>query len=177
ASRLWSLQPVVRPAVPAAVTTSTNPIDAFVAEVYRQKGLHPAPPADRLTLLRRVYYDLIGLPPTVAEQDEFLQDQSADAYEKVVDRLLANEQHGVRWARHWLDILRYADLDGLDGSVMPAAPGIYLWRDWAIAQLNRDMPYDQLVRAQILGNRYRPATVTAASGRRSRAAGAGEDSF
>src|SRR5207302_4122596 len=110
-SRLWSLQPVSRPAVPAGVTKSTNPIDAFVTEVYRQKGLHPAPKADRPALLRRVYYDLIGLPPTAAEQDAFLQDQSPDAYEKVVDRLLANDQHGVRWARHWLDVLRYADLD------------------------------------------------------------------
>ena len=72
-----------------------------------------------------------------------------------MDRLLADEQHGVRWARHWLDVLRYADLDGLDGSVMPASNGIYLWRDWVIQALNHDMPYDQFVRAQILGNRYR----------------------
>jgi hypothetical protein len=177
AIRLWSLQPVTRPEVPAGAAKSANPIDAFIGAVYREKGLHPAPPADKLTLLRRVYYDLIGLPPSVADQDAFLADQSQDAYEKVVERLLADEQHGVRWARHWLDVLRYADLDGLDGSVMPAAPGIYLWRDWIITELNRDIPYDQFVRAQILGNRYRPETVTAASGRRSRAAGAVEDSF
>ena len=145
--------------------------------MYREKGLHPAPKADKLTLLRRVYFDLIGLPPGPAEQDAFLQDSSPDAYEKVVDQLLANEQHGVRWARHWLDVLRYADLDGLDGSVMPAAPGIYLWRDWVITELNRDTPYDEFVRAQILGNRYRPEMVTASSGRRSRAPGAAEDSF
>jgi hypothetical protein len=126
---------VTRPAVPAGVTASTNPIDAFIAADYKAKGLMPAGKADnRLTLLRRVYYDLIGIPPTIAEQDAFLADQSPDAYEKVVDRLLADEQHGVRWSRHWLDVLRYADLDGLDGSVMPARiPGIYLWRDWVIA--------------------------------------------
>ena len=94
-----------------------------------------------------------------------------------MDRLLDNEQHGVRWSRHWLDVLRYADLDGLDGSVMPAAPGIYLWRDWVIQALNHDMPYDQFVRAQILGNRYRPETATDASGRRSRVEGSVEDTF
>ena len=88
-----------------------------------------------------------------------------------------DEQHGVRWSRYWLDVLRYADLDGLDGSVMPAAPGIYLWRDWVIKALNHDMPYDQFVRAQILGNRYRPETATASSGRRTRVEGSVEDSF
>ncbi len=159
AARLWSLQPVTKPAVPTGVTASTNPIDAFIAADYKDKGLLPAARADKLTLLRRVYLDLIGLPPTPAEQEAFLADPAPDAYDKVVDRLLDNEQHGVRWSRYWLDVLRYADLDGLDGSVMPAAPGIYLWRDWVIQALNHDMPYDQFVRAQILGNRYRPEIV------------------
>src|SRR3954469_14328198 len=136
---LWSLQPVVPPDVPSGVTESTNPIDAFVAKKYKEKGLQPAGPADKLTLLRRVYFDLIGLPPTVAEQKAFILDKSLDSYEKVVERLLANDQYGVRWARHWLDVLRYADLDGLDGSAMPAASGIYLWRDWVISALNTDM--------------------------------------
>ena len=116
-----SLKPVVRPELPAGVTTSANPIDAFVAAEYRAKGLQPVGPADKRTLLRRVYLDLIGIPPTPAEQDAFLQDHSPDAYEKVVDRLLASEQHGVRYARHWLDVLRYADAD----ERMAAAPGIY----------------------------------------------------
>ena len=177
AARLWSLQPVIKPAVPAGVTTSTNPIDAFIAADYKAKGLLPAGKADKLTLLRRVYLDLIGLPPTAAEQEAFLADSAPDAYEKTVDRLLDSEQHGVRWSRYWLDVLRYADLDGLDGSVMPAAPGIYLWRDWVIKALNHDMPYDQFVRAQILGNRYRPETSTASSGRRARVEGSVEDSF
>ena len=177
AARLWSLQPVTKPAVPAGVTTSTNPIDAFIAADYKAKGLLPAGKADQLTLLRRVYLDLIGLPPTPAEQEAFLADPAPDAYERTVDRLLESEQHGARWSRYWLDVLRYADLDGLDGSVMPAAPGIYLWRDWVIQALNHDMPYDQFVRAQILGNRYRPATATSASGRRTRVEGSVEDSF
>ncbi len=177
AARLWSLQPVTRPVVPVAASASANPIDAFIAADYQAKGLVPVGKADKLTLLRRVYFDLIGLPPTIAEQDAFLADQSADAYEKVVDRLLANEQHGVRWARHWLDVLRYADLDGLDGSVMPAAPGIYLWRDWVIQALNHDIPYDQFVRAQILGNRYEPKSTTNDFGHRSRVEGSVADTF
>jgi len=177
AARLWSLQPVVRPAVPVGVTSSANPIDAFIAADYKAKGLVPVGKADKLTLLRRVYFDLIGIPPTIAEQDAFLADQAPDAYEKVVDRLLADEQHGVRWSRHWLDVLRYADLDGLDGSVMPASNGIYLWRDWVIRALNDDMPYDQFVRAQILGNRYEPRTSTDDFGRRSRVQGSVADTF
>ncbi len=177
AARLWSLQPITKPAVPVGVTASTNPIDAFIAADYKTKGLLPAAKADKLTLLRRVYFDLIGLPPTPEEQEAFLADPAPDAYEKTVDRLLDDEQHGVRWSRHWLDVLRYADLDGLDGSVMPAAPGMYLWRDWVIAALNHDMPYDQFVRAQIVGNRYRPETSTSPSGRRTRVEGSVEDSF
>jgi Protein of unknown function (DUF1549)/Protein of unknown function (DUF1553) len=177
AARLWSLQPVTRPSVPEGVTASANPIDAFIAADYKAKGLVPVGKADKLTLLRRVYFDLIGLPPTIAEQDAFLADQSPDAYEKVVDRLLADEQHGVRWSRHWLDVLRYADLDGLDGSVMPAANGVYLWRDWVIQALNHDMPYDQFVRAQILGNRYEAKTATNDFGHRSRVEGSVEDTF
>ncbi|HEX3876747.1 MAG TPA: DUF1549 domain-containing protein, partial [Bryobacteraceae bacterium] len=177
AARLWSLQPVVKPAVPAGVTASTNPIDAFIAADYKTKGLTPVGKADRLELLRRVYFDLIGLPPTLAQQDAFLADDSPNAYEKVVDQLLADQQHGVRWSRHWLDVLRYADLDGLDGSVMPASNAIYLWRDWVIRALNSNMPYDEFVRAQILGNRYSPQTLTNDFGRRSRAEGSVSDTF
>src|SRR5437763_944896 len=177
AARLWSLQPVIKPAVPAGTTSSTNPIDAFITADYKAKGLLPAGKADKLTLLRRVYLDLIGIPPTAAEQEAFAADQSPGAYEKVVDRLLDNEQHGVRWGRYWLDVLRYADLDGLDGSVMPASSGIHLWREWVIQSLNRNLPYDQFVRAQILGNRYAPETVTNDFGHRSRTPGSVEDTF
>ena len=139
--------------------------------------MQPVGPADKLTLLRRVYFDLIGLPPTIAEQEAFLEDHSPDAYEKVVDRLLNDDQHGVRWARHWLDVLRYTDLDGLDGAVMPAATGIYLWRDWVIAALNHDMPYDDFVRAQILGNRSKQHTTMTATGQRVRVEANPEDDF
>ncbi len=176
-TKLWSLQPVVKPELPAGVVPFANPIDAFISAKYKEKGLYPVGPASKLTLLRRVYFDLIGLPPTPAEQDAFLQDPSPDAYGKVVERLLANEQHGVRWARHWLDVLRYADLDGLDGSVMPAASGIYLWRDWVISALNQNMPYDQFVRAQVLGSRYKEHTAISAGGRRAPMEGSPEDQF
>src|ERR1700704_1830861 len=157
ATELWSQKPVLRPAVPSAVTKSTNPIDAFLAADFKRKGLQPAGPADRRTLLRRVYFDLTGLPPTPAEQEAFLDDSSADAYEKGVDRLLASEQHGVRYGRHWLDVLRYADVD----ERMIAGPGIYLWRDWVINALNNDLPFDQFVRTQLTG--YRSTTRTAMS--------------
>ena len=142
-SDLWVLQPLVRPDLPAGTGASRNPIDAFMAAEYVKHGLKPVGMADKRTLLRRVYLDLIGLPPTPAEQDAFLQDSSPDAYEKVVDRLLASEQHGVRYGRHWLDVLRYADVD----EQMIAAPGIHFWRDWVIRALNDDLPYDQFVRA------------------------------
>ncbi|HZL55648.1 MAG TPA: DUF1549 and DUF1553 domain-containing protein [Bryobacteraceae bacterium] len=161
-SRLWVLRPVVRPEVPAGVTNSTNPIDAFVAADYKAKGIVPVGQADKQTLLRRVYIDLIGIPPTPEQQDAFLQDQSPDAYEKVVDTLLASEQYGVRYARHWLDVLRYADVD----ERMIAAPGIYLWRDWVIRALNDDMPYDQFTRAQLTGYRSSERTTMTATGYR-----------
>jgi hypothetical protein len=161
-SGLWALKPVVRPEAPAGLTTSANPIDAFVAAQYKAKGLTPVGPADKRTLLRRVHLDLTGLPPTPAEQDAFLADQSTDAYEKVVDRLLASEQHGVRYARHWLDVLRYADAD----ERMIAAPGIHFWRDWVINALNNDLPYDQFVRAQLTGYRSAARTQMSATGHR-----------
>jgi Protein of unknown function (DUF1549)/Protein of unknown function (DUF1553) len=172
-SNLWVLKPVARPEVPAGVTEFTNPIDAFIAAEYKAKGLTPVGPADKRALLRRVSLDLTGLPPTVAEQDSFLKDQSPDAYEKVVDRLLASEQHGVRFARHWLDVLRYADED----ERMIAAPGIYLWRDWVINALNSDLPYDQFVRAQLTGYRSTVRTQMSATGYRSRSEPRPDDLF
>ena len=143
---LWVLKPVVRPAVPAP---AANPIDAFVNAALQQKGLRAAGPASKAALLRRVYLDLIGLPPSPAELDAFLSDPSPDAYEKVVDRLLASDQHGVRYGRHWLDVLRYADVD----ERMYAQPGIHLWRDWVIRSINTDLPYDEFVRTQLTGYR------------------------
>ncbi len=171
--QLWVLKPVVRASPPSGLTKSTNPIDAFIAADYKTKGLRPVGPVDKRTLLRRVYLDLIGIPPTPAEQDAFLQDQSPDAYEKVVDQLLASEQHGVRYARHWLDVLRYADVD----ERMIAAPGIYLWRDWVIRALNSDLPYDQFVRTQLTGYRSAERTTMSATGNRSKLEPRPEDMF
>jgi hypothetical protein len=153
-----------KPDLRSADFASANPIDAFVATERKARGLQAVKRADKQTLLRRVYLDLIGLPPTPAEHDAFLADSSPGAYEKVVDRLLASEQHGVRYARHWLDVLRYSDAD----ERMVAAPGIHLWRDWVVNALNDDVPYDQFVRAQLTGYRSTTRTQMSATGIRSR---------
>jgi hypothetical protein len=173
AEHLWITDPVVRPEVPHFVGCPTNVIDAFIAAEYKRKGLKPVEKADKRALLRRVYLDLIGLPPTTDEQEAFLRDSSPDAYTKVVDRLLASEQYGVRYARHWLDVLRYADVD----DQMPPEPGIYLWRDWVVNALNADLPYDQFVRAQLTGYRSRQRTQISATGVRSRVEPRPDDIF
>ncbi len=157
--RLWSLQPLVRPSLPSP---TANPIDAFVQAMYKTKGVQPVGPAGQGTILRRVYLDLIGIPPTPAEQDAYLNDTSPDAYGKLIDRLLASEQYGVRYGRHWLDVLRYADAE----ENMYAAPGIHYWRDWVINAVNADLPYDQFVRAQLTGYRTSERTTLQAVGRR-----------
>jgi hypothetical protein len=141
----WSLTPVALPVIPAGYR---NPIDALVSRVHADRGLRPAGKAGKATLLRRVCLDLTGLPPAPAEVDAFLADSSPDAYDKVVDRLLNDPQHGVRYARRWLDVLGYADVD----NGMIAEPGIHHWRDWVISALNRDVPYDQFARAHIAGD-------------------------
>ena len=173
ANDLWVLKPVARPEVPTGRLGSPNPIDAFIAAGYEAEGLKPVGPADKRTLLRRVSLDLIGLPPSPEEQEAFLRDESPDAYEKAVDRLLASEQHGVRHGRHWLDVLRYADVD----ERMTAAPGIHLWRDWVIRALNDDLPYDQFVRAQLTGYRSSTRTQMSATGVRSRVEPRPDDQF
>ncbi len=158
----WSLQPVVQPALPDG--SETNPIDHFINAELRSRGIKAVGAADKLTLLRRVHLDLIGIAPSPAEQEAFLANDSADAYEEEVDRLLANEQHAVRYARHWLDVLRYADAD----ERMTAAPGIHLWRDWVINALHDDVPYDQFVQIQLTGLRANERTQMSATGYRSR---------
>src|SRR5688572_8969938 len=158
----WSLKPVVRSALPEG--PESNPIDRFLNGDLRQRGIKAVGTADKASLLRRVYLDLIGIPPTPAEQEAYRADLSTDAYEKVVDQLLANEQHAVRYARHWLDVLRYADAD----ERMTAAPGIHLWRDWVINALHDDVPYDQFVQLQLTGRRANERTQMSATGYRSR---------
>lgn len=158
----WSLQPVVRPALPEG--PEVNPVDRFLNAEIKKRGLRAVAPADQGSLLRRVYLDLIGIPPPPVELARFLADASPDAYEKIVDQLLTNEQHGVRYARRWLDVMRYADADDR----MTAAPGIYLWRDWVINALNDDLPYDQFVQIQLTGRRSGERTQMSATGIRSR---------
>ena len=127
----------------------------FVLAKLTEKKLAPAAPADKATLLRRVTYDLIGLPPTPAEMDAFLADKSPGAYEKVIDRLLASPAYGERWARHWLDIARYADTNGdrLNGKRQPLFPYAWTYRDYVINAFNADLPYDQFILEQISADR------------------------
>ncbi|GAB4455513.1 MAG: PSD1 and planctomycete cytochrome C domain-containing protein [Armatimonadaceae bacterium] len=147
----WSFQPVAKPKVPQVKNKLrvANPIDAFVLAKLEAKGLTPAPLADRRTLLRRVTYDLTGLPPTYEEMQAFLADKSPDAYEKVVDRLLASPRYGERWARHWLDVARYSDTKGYVFNEDRNYYNAYTYREWVIGALNRDLPYDRFVMQQI----------------------------
>jgi hypothetical protein len=134
-----------------------TPVDAFVLARLRAEGLAPAPPADRRTLLRRVYFDLIGLPPTPEEVEAFLQDESPGAYERVVDELLARPQYGERWARHWLDVVRYAESNGYERD--GAKPSAWRYRDYVINSFNRDKPYDRFVTEQLAGDELPDATA------------------
>ena len=131
-----------------------NPIDAFIVAKLEEKGLKQAPRADRLTLLRRAYFDLIGLPPTPEQVDRFLADSSPDAFAKVVDELLDSPRYGERWARHWLDVVRYADSAGYEGDVY--YPNAWRFRDYVIKSLNDDKPYDRFVQEQIAGDELWP---------------------
>lgn len=147
----WAFVPPVRPETPRVRETSwcRNPIDVFVLARLEAEGLKPAPDADKATLLRRLSLDLIGLPPTLAELDAFLNDDSPDAYEKVVDRLLASPHYGERIGRDWLDAARYADSDGFEKD---KSRKVWAYRDWVVSALNNDMPYDRFVIAQIAGD-------------------------
>jgi hypothetical protein len=148
----WAFAPVQRPRVPTPRDRGwvRTPVDTFVLARLEQHGLEPAPPADRRTLLRRVYLDLIGLPPTPEEQRAFLDDPSPNAYEKVVDRLLASPHYGERWARHWFDVVRYADTNGYERD--GAKPHAWRYRDYVIDSFNRDKPYDRFVTEQVAGD-------------------------
>jgi len=126
-----------------------NPVDAFILAKLEEKGLKQAPAADKRVLARRVYYDLIGLPPTPAELDAFLSNSAPDAYEKLVDKLLADPRYGERWGRHWLDLVRYGETSGLEGD--GAIGNAWRYRDWVIDAFNADMPYDRFVYLQLAG--------------------------
>ena len=154
-SKHWSFQPVKKPAVPHDPTGwAANPIDSFIAAKLRERGLRPVAPATPQTLLRRVYFDLIGLPPTPDEIEAFARDSASAkpqaSFGRVVERLLASPHYGERWGRHWMDVVRYADTAG-DNADYPV-PEARLYRDYIIDAFNRDMPFDQFVREQLAGD-------------------------
>jgi Protein of unknown function (DUF1549)/Protein of unknown function (DUF1553) len=155
--RHWAFIAPGRPALPQVKNGSwvKTPIDRFILARLEKEGLTPQPEADRVTLLRRLSLDLIGLPPTVAEVDAFLNDKSPNAYEKQVERLLASPHYGERWGRHWLDAARYADSDGFEKDKQRS---VWFYRDWVINALNADKPYDQFVIEQIAGDLLPGAT-------------------
>jgi hypothetical protein len=150
-SEHWAFVAPVRPKLPSVhnVGWVRNPIDAFILARLEREGLQPSPETDRVTWLRRLSLDLIGLPPTIAEVDAFLADHSAEAYKRQVDRLLDSPHYGERWGRHWLDAARYADSDGYEKD---KSRQVWAYRDWVIHALNRDLPYDQFVIDQIAGD-------------------------
>jgi len=152
----WAFQPITNPAVPDTGTAgwSRNEVDSFVIRKLRTAKLSPAPEADRRTLIRRVYADMIGLPPSNDEVETFVNDESPDAWQKVIGRLLDSPQYGERWGRHWLDLVRYSESDGYraDGY----RPTMWRYRDWVIQSTNNDKPFDQFVREQIAGDELDP---------------------
>jgi hypothetical protein len=159
-ARYWAFQKVVRPAVPEVNDKWVRtPIDAFILDGLRQKQLTPSPGANRNQLIRRVTYDLTGLPPTPEEVSAFLKDTSPDAYEKVVDRLLASPQYGERWAMKWLDTVRYADTSGFESD--KDRPHAWRYRDYVIGAFNKDKPFDRFIQEQIAGDEMFPGNKEA----------------
>ena len=179
ATNYWAFKPLVRPAVPevsksvlsesvisrkpnarslntVSLMTDDSPIDRFILAKLNEKGLTLAPRADKATLLRRASFDLLGLPTTPAELDAFIADRSTNAFEKVVDRLLSSPQYGERWARHWLDLARFAESDGFEFDKMREHAWHY--RDYLVRSFNEDKPYAQFIREQIAGDALEPAT-------------------
>lgn len=155
--KYWAFVPPRAPLPPMVKNAAwpRSPIDQFLLASLEAKGLSPAPPADKRTLLRRATYDLTGLPPTPAEVQSFLADNSPQAFTKVVDRLLASPRYGERWARHWLDVARYADSNGLDENLV--YKNAFRYRDYVIAAFNKDKPYNQFLTEQLAGDLL-PAT-------------------
>jgi mono/diheme cytochrome c family protein len=149
----WSLKPLTKPAVPAGA----NPIDHFIRAKLKEKGLTPSPEADRRTLIRRLYFDLTGLPPSPEEVDAFVISKDAGAYEKLVDKLLASPQYGERWARHWLDVVHFGETHGYDKD--KPRPNAWPYRDYVIRAFNQDKPYGRFVAEQIAGDVLSPGTV------------------
>jgi hypothetical protein len=158
----WAYRPIVAPEIPAVAghPWPRTSIDRFVLAQLEQRSLQPAAAANRQTLIRRLYFDLIGLPPTTAELDAFLSDQRPGAYRRLVDRLLASPDYGRRWGQHWLDLARFAETDGFEHDKV--RPNAWKYRDWVIEALNQDLPFDRFVTMQIAGDVLRPDDPDAA---------------
>jgi hypothetical protein len=156
---LWSFRPIARPAVPEVKRHDwvRNPIDAFILARLTSEGVAPSPEANKTTLIRRASLDLTGLPPTPKEVEEFLRDQRPDAYERLVDRLIASPHYGEKWARYWLDLAHYADSDGYEKD--RSRPWAWRYRQWVIDALNADMPFDEFTIEQLAGDLLPGATV------------------
>ena len=156
--RHWAYQPPQRPPLPSVRNNSwvRNPVDAFVAAEHERLGLAPRPAAEKHVLLRRVYLDLIGLPPTREELLAVLDDPDPQAYENAVDRLLASPHYGERWGRHWMDVWRYSDWAGWGQQVRDSQPHIWRWRDWIVESLNEGKGYDQMVLEMLAGDEVAP---------------------
>ena len=148
----WAFQPMAHPVPPTVADESwpRNEIDRFVLARLEREGVAPAPQADRRTLLRRAWLDLVGVPPGAAEVDAFVADAAPDAWERRIDTLLASPMYGERWGRHWLDVARYADSNGVDENI--AYANAFRYRDWVIGALNADMPFDEFLTEQIAGD-------------------------
>ena len=156
----WSLQPVQSPEVPEVANQAwlRNHVDPFVLSKLNNNNLSPSDEADRRTLIRRLYFDLLGLPPTQAQTHEFINDHGPDAYGRLADRLLASPHYGIRWGRHWLDIVRFGESQGFERDYL--RPNSWPYRDWVIDSLNGDMPYDEFTRQQLAGDVLEPGKVS-----------------
>jgi mono/diheme cytochrome c family protein len=154
----WAFRPVRRPALPAVKDprAAANPVDAFLMARLEAKGLHRAEPTSRRELVRRAYFDLLGLPPPPEEVDAFVRDEQPDAYERLLDRLLASPAYGERWGRHWLDLVRFAQTHGYERD--DEKPNAWRYRDYVIKSFNQDKPYDEFVREHLAGDEIAPAS-------------------
>ena len=159
ASDYWAYRPPKRPQVPSVHSSDwvNNPIDAFILAKLETHGLTPATPASKLTLIRRVYYDLTGLPPSPEAVEAFLNDIAPDAYEKLIDKLLKSPRYGEKWGRHWLDLVRYAETNGYEGD--SDKPFVWRYRDYVINAFNKDKPYDQFIKEQLAGDELNAVTT------------------
>jgi hypothetical protein len=157
----WSFRRIQKPIPPEPrdVKWVQTPIDRFILRQLEASGLAPAPPVTRETLIRRVSFDLVGLPPTPEEVDQFLRDRDPNAYENLLDRLLASPHYGERWGRHWLDVARFAESDGFEHDAI--RPNAWRYRDYVVRSFNADKPYDQFVREQVAGDELYPDSVDA----------------